>query len=114
MCKMKQKLKLSEENDEGNKLNISASVNEDKQHHLNNKENKENKQFEHKILAFIVVDTGVGISAERLKQISESKVKTDNVGSNFDGTGVGLSIVLNYIETIENFGLLYNSTQQKT
>jgi len=76
--------------------------------------NSNYKSFENKIIAFVVVDSGVGISAERLSQISKLQIKTDNLASNFDGTGVGLSIVINYIENIENIGLIYNSTQGKT
>jgi len=66
------------------------------------------------LIAFVVEDTGSGLSPEKLLEISQQRVKTDNEITNYDGTGVGLNIVLNYIKTIPKAGILYNSVKNSS
>ena len=57
------------------------------------------KDEELAIIEFIVVDTGIGIKKDQIKNIFNSFIQSDNtISRKFGGTGLGLTITKNFIE----------------
>lgn len=58
------------------------------------------KDFGYEILTFKISDTGPGIKEEEKAHLFDKGVKLDNVDSNIERTGYGLSIAKDYIEEL--------------